>query len=79
MHKVQLKEVGSSHKDAPDALLPAGVLSDPTIQMSQVKECPDTMCGPLLYQLVTSPVVHVWLVMSLVTSLCCKMMLHRGF
>ena len=38
MHWIQLKEVGSNHEDAPDMLLPAHALSDPTTQMSQVEE-----------------------------------------
>ena len=38
-----MKEVGSSHEDAPDALLPAHDLSDPTAQMSWVEEA---VCEP---------------------------------
>ena len=48
MHQVQLKEVGSSHEDAPDALLPVCASSDPAAQMSQVKE-PTYMCAAPFY------------------------------
>ena len=38
---------GSSHKDTPDALLPACVSSGPTARMSQVyQEPPTIVCGP---------------------------------
>ena len=37
-HQIQLKKVGSNHEDAPDASLPPCASSDPTTQMSQVKE-----------------------------------------
>ena len=47
MCEVQLKEVGSSHEDAPDVSLPAHALSDPTAQTFQVKELTHTMCSPL--------------------------------
>ena len=47
MHQKQLKEVGSSHKDAPDMSLPACTLSGPTARISQVYEDPPTIvCGP---------------------------------
>ena len=35
-HQKKVKEVGSSHKDAPDASLPVHASSGPTAQMSQV-------------------------------------------
>ena len=43
MHQKQLKEVGSSHKDTPDMLLPAHALSGPTARMSQVYQEPPTI------------------------------------
>ena len=42
-HQKQLKEVGSSHKDAPDASLLACASSGPTARMSQVYEEPPTI------------------------------------
>ena len=51
MHQKLLKEVGSSHKDAPEISLPVHALSGPTMQMSRVyQEPPTIVCGSLLYQ-----------------------------
>ena len=57
-HEIQLKEVGSSHEDAPDVSLHAHASSDPTAQISWMKEPTHTMCGPLLYQMVMRPAAH---------------------
>ena len=64
MREVQLKEVGSSHEDAPDASLPAHALSDPTAQMSQVKKT-----NPYYMQPPFIPNGHVTCCMCLVSDI----------
>ena len=50
--QIQLKGVGSNHKDPPDVSLPVHALSDPTARMSWVEEpelTPVLHAAPLLY------------------------------
>ena len=80
MHQKQLKEVGFSHKDAPDALLPAHALSGPSARMTQAYEEPPTIvCGPF-YTKRSHDLPHVCacVVMSLVMSSHHKMTLCRN-
>ena len=48
MHQAQLKEVGSSHEDAPETLQPAHASNDSTALKSQVQEVPITVCSPII-------------------------------
>ena len=78
MHQKQLKEVSSNHEDASDAALPVHTLSDPTTQMSWVKEPIHIACIPF-YTKWSHDLPHMQLVTSLVMSLHPKMMLHHEF
>ena len=76
MHQKQLKEVGFSHKDAPDASLPAHASSGPTTQVSRVYEEPLTLvCGPFYTQRSCDPTACACVMTSLVTSSHYKMTL----